>query len=166
MLGLPSSAGPPGRSQPALVLWCAQGGQQGWLPLPSSLLCWGRALSAWCRAPAPDCLPWDPGELGDTLPHPAFPLCPPMSRASGKGLRVHPSIAATCWQPQHKPTESKRLFCWGVRGGGEHAGLMPAAPLTISPWLSVLAGRCQPAGEGQQHQCVRQRARGATTPGV
>lgn len=96
--------------------------------------------SAWCRASAPHCLPWAPGEMGDMLlagsgpprnPHPTFPLRPPVSRASGTGLRVQPFITATCRQPQHKPAKSKRLFCWAVRGGGECAGLMAAAPLTI-----------------------------------
>lgn len=150
----PPSAGPLGHSQPGF----------------SAVVCTGRAArldpspmagqgppSAWCRASAPHCLPWDPGEMGDMLPagsglprnpHPTLPLCLPVSRASGTGLWVQPSIAAMCQQPQHKPAKSKRLFCWGARGGGERAGLMAAALLTISPWLSVLAGRCQPVGEG------------------
>lgn len=139
----------PHRPQPAW-LWGSGMHKAGSLS-PSSLLCQGNIPSAF---------PGTPEGLGVMLPaglglprkpHPTFPLWPPRSRTSRKGPWVHPSITATCRQPRRKLAESKRLFWWGVRGGGEHGGLMPAALLTVSLWLPVLAGRCQPAGEGCHH---------------
>ena len=121
-----------------------QGGQQGWIPLPQQPDLLGKGPPAW----HPAAFPGTPGELGDMLPAgsglpseplPAVLLCPPTSRASGQGWLGHRSIAAACQQPRRRRAEAKGLFWWGVRGGGEHRGLMPAAPPTISLLLLVLA---------------------------
>lgn len=75
----------------------------------------------------------------------------PGAEPAGRGRGCTPQSQPRAGSPGANLLKARGYFGGGGERRGEHGVLMPAALLTASLWLPVLAGRCQPAGEGCHH---------------
>lgn len=83
----------------------------------------------------------------------------PWAQPAGRDHGCTPPSQPRAGSPGTNRAERERLIFLGWEES------TPAAPLALWPWLSVLGGRCQPAGERQQHRCVWQEGTRRRQPG-